>query len=144
MLKKIVQNKIFYIGIVIMLMSCVRQKEKLIEPPEENRFKRTVITEDLSRPMAFEISVDGKIYLIESGGNLKIIESNTGKSKIAGTLKLFDPGEFGLIGMALDPDFLKNHWIYFKIFFILIFFMNVLIKYYDNLLLKRKIIRIEN
>lgn len=109
----IVPHKIYCLCIVILLAACAAKKEKSTEAPEENRFIKTVITEDLTSPMAFEIPADGRIYLIESGGNLKIIEPGTGIAKIAGKLKVFNPTEHGLIGMALDPGFLKNGWIYF-------------------------------
>lgn len=106
--------KIRSLCLVILLTGCGREKEKLAGVPEENRFKKTVVTEDLNSPMAFEIPADGRIYLIESGGNFKIIEPGTGVAKIAGKLKVFNPTEHGLIGMALDPDFLKNGWVYFQ------------------------------
>lgn len=108
------QHRICLFCLVILLTGCGNEKKKLTAVPEENRFKKTVITEDLISPMAFEIPADGRIYLIESGGNLKIIDPATGVSKIAGKLKVFNPTEHGLIGMALDPDFLKNRWIYFQ------------------------------
>lgn len=99
---------------VVLLTGCGKEKDVLTRVPEENRFKKTVITEDLTSPMTFEIPADGRIYLIESGGTLKIIDPGTGQAKIAGKLKVFNPTEHGLIGMALDPDFLKNGWIYFQ------------------------------
>ena len=112
--KIIVSHKMVSLIAIILLVGCFRPKQKLLTAPEDSRFKKIVITEDLFWPMGFEISDEGIIYLIESGGKLKIIDPSTGNSKIAGTLQLFEPTEYGLIGMALDPDFLNNHWIYFQ------------------------------
>ena len=88
--KIIVSHKMVSLIAIILLVGCFRPKQKLLTAPEDSRFKKIVITEDLFWPMGFEISDEGIIYLIESGGKLKIIDPSTGNSKIAGTLQIFD------------------------------------------------------
>ncbi|MEZ6086431.1 MAG: PQQ-dependent sugar dehydrogenase [Pirellulaceae bacterium] len=79
-----------------------------------NRFERTVVYGDLSRPMELEIAPDGRIFLIELGGVVKRLDPETGKVDVVGELKVTTAQENGLIGLALDPQFAENGWIYLQ------------------------------
>src|SRR5687767_10321968 len=84
--------------------------------PEENRFSRVVLRENLYMPMELEVATDGNIYMIEANGRLSKVNPQTKAIKLIGTIKNSDNGEHGLIGMALDPRFDRNHWIYLHYF----------------------------
>lgn len=73
-----------------------------------------VIAEDLIVPWAIAIGEDGILYVTERFGQIRIIEDGTLLPK---PLFVFQPpfvsaGEGGLMGIALDPDFTKNRYIY--------------------------------
>src|SRR5260221_8495249 len=85
-------------------------------PPDEHRFKRIVLAQEaqgLNGATEFDIAADGRIYIVDLSGHLRILDPKTSKLKIAGK---FDGGEFGLIGVKLDPHFDKNSFIYLQYF----------------------------
>lgn len=79
-----------------------------------DRFERTTVYGGLVQPMELDIAPDGRIFLIELGGTIKLIDPDTGESKVAGTLDVTTAQENGLIGLALDPDFAQNGWLYLQ------------------------------
>lgn len=84
--------------------------------PEENRFRRVVLIEHLYNSMELEIAGDGNIYVIQTNGHLIKVNPLNRSTKLVGNIKNADNSEFGLIGMALDPNFSRNHWIYLHYF----------------------------
>ena len=63
-------------------------------------------------PMEIAVAPDGRVFFIERSGLLKVWNPTTKASSIAGTLQVFTELEDGLLGIALDPKFAKNSWIY--------------------------------
>lgn len=78
------------------------------------RFERTVVHSQLVQPMEVEITPEGQILVIELGGTLKQIDPQTGAAIEVGKLTVTTAQENGLIGMALDPNFKDNRWIYLQ------------------------------
>jgi len=62
--------------------------------------------------MHLEYGPDDKIYFIEITGRLQRFDLKTNSLTTLGQLDVTNDQENGLIGMALDPDFANNHWIY--------------------------------
>jgi cytochrome c len=62
--------------------------------------------------MEMDIFPDGKIIFIERAGAIKVFEPVSGNTQIAGSLDVFTRQEEGLLGVAIDPDWVNNHWIY--------------------------------
>lgn len=73
-----------------------------------------VIAKNLFVPWAIDISNDGKLYFTERSGSIKVIED--GKLNPQPLITFSSPfvsqGEGGLMGIALDPNFEQNHYIY--------------------------------
>ncbi|WMC93072.1 PQQ-dependent sugar dehydrogenase [Kineothrix sp. MB12-C1] len=79
-----------------------------------NSFEFRAIAENLHIPWAVDISEDGRLFFTERNGNLRVIENGTLNPEPVYT---FEPpfvsmGEGGLMGLALDKDFLSNGYIY--------------------------------
>lgn len=73
-----------------------------------------VIAQNLNIPWAIDISDDGKIYFTERPGSIKVIENGVLNPN---PLMIFEypftsQGEGGLMGLVLDPEYSKNHYIY--------------------------------
>ncbi len=81
-------------------------------PYDENRFEVTVLAEGMPRPMELEVDESGRVYFIELEGRVKMVDPSGGGVKTIGELDVFTGQENGLIGMALDPDFSENRWLY--------------------------------
>ena len=94
---------------VLLLSSVTAADESAFDP---NRFEVTVLASGLMRPMELEVAPDGTIYFIELEGHLKAIDATTGAVSEVGRLAVTTEQENGLIGMALDPNFAENNWIY--------------------------------
>lgn len=81
---------------------------------DSNRLEATVLVSRLLRPMELEVAPDGTVYYIELEGQLKCFSPDTGEATLVGEVPVTTEQENGLIGMALDPDFSDNHWIYLQ------------------------------
>ncbi|MEO8351013.1 MAG: PQQ-dependent sugar dehydrogenase, partial [Chthoniobacteraceae bacterium] len=82
------------------------------EPPPAYRFQVERLLQGMPQPMQLQFAPDGRIYFIEIAGKLKIFDPNDGKVAEAGSIEVTNAQENGLLGMALDPDFAQNHFIY--------------------------------
>jgi cytochrome c len=92
--------------------------------PDENRFTTVVVVPpgELDEPMAFEVLENGQVYIIERKGALKRFDPTTKTTKVIATIPVNTQytsaagvkreAEEGLVGLTLDPNFEKNHWIY--------------------------------
>ena len=81
---------------------------------DSNRLEPTVLATGLMRPMEVEVAADGTIYFIELEGHLKVVDAATGIIKEVGKVNVTTEQENGLIGLALDPNFTTNGWIYLQ------------------------------
>lgn len=80
--------------------------------PAENRFVREVLAFNLNEPMELDYLPDNKILFIERGGDLKLYDLQAGQLADAGHLEVKYIAEDGLLGLAVDPNFAANNWIY--------------------------------
>jgi cytochrome c len=92
----------------------VGQPLDVLHDYEPERFEVNEIVTGLTQPMELDLGPDGEIYLIELGGVLKQIDPATGESAEIGRLEVTTAQENGLIGLALDPNFASNRWIYLQ------------------------------
>jgi cytochrome c len=80
--------------------------------PEENRFERTTITNNLNEPTELAVMPNGKVIFVERKGRVQVYNPATGKTKVAGQMPVYTKFEYGLMGVGIDPNFSKNNWIY--------------------------------
>ena len=75
-------------------------------------FQEVVLTGALTDPMEIDIASDGRVFIVEWAGAIKIWEPETGKARVIGWLPVEKNIEDGLLGLALDPGFMDNGWVY--------------------------------
>ncbi|MDH5380505.1 MAG: ThuA domain-containing protein [Cyclobacteriaceae bacterium] len=80
--------------------------------PKENRFQRTVLTQYLDEPMEIDLVNDNQILIIERKGALKMFDIEKDEISLIHHFDVFTGFEEGLIGIAVDPNYNENHWIY--------------------------------
>ena len=80
--------------------------------PEENRFQKVVLDFNLNEPMELDVLPNKDILFIERRGDIKLFKKIENKTKLVIKFPVFSELEDGLLGLAVDPDFEKNHWIY--------------------------------
>src|SRR3954471_19133392 len=78
----------------------------------EGHFQKVVLATNLVEPIQLSIAKDGRVYLGERHGAVKVWNPKNGATETIGKLEVFTGPEDGLLGVALDPGFLTNHWIY--------------------------------
>ena len=82
-------------------------------PPPDFRYKAETLSEGMPQPMQLQFAPDGNLFFIEIAGKLRIYKPSEQRTVEAGSLEVTNDQENGLLGMALDPDFARNRWIYF-------------------------------
>jgi cytochrome c len=80
--------------------------------PLENRFTREVLANNLNEPMELEYLPNDKILFIERAGDLKLFDLRSNEMTNVAHLNVDYVAEDGLLGLAVDPDYLTNNWIY--------------------------------
>ena len=80
--------------------------------PEDIRFKVDKLLGNLPQPMHLEIAPDGRIWLNEYGGALKIYDPKSRRVSLVAEMEVFKSQENGFLAFALDPKFAQNGWIY--------------------------------
>src|SRR5690606_16947687 len=80
--------------------------------PAENRFTVEVLGQKLYEPMELAVSSEEKVIFIERQGGVHMYDPNKGMIRQVGKLDVYIGSEDGLLGLALDPNFEENHWLY--------------------------------
>src|SRR6185436_16259137 len=66
----------------------------------------------ISEGVAMEFAPDGRLFVCEQGGNLRVIKNGVLLSAPFVTLDVNAASERGLLGVAFDPGFAANHYVY--------------------------------
>ncbi|WP_425638182.1 PQQ-dependent sugar dehydrogenase [Algoriphagus yeomjeoni] len=80
--------------------------------PDESRFTKIPLAGNFNEPMEIEVLDNGDVLIIERHGLLKFYQEESGETTIVGELDVFPEREDGLMGMAKDPNFEENNWLY--------------------------------
>ncbi len=86
---------------------------KTLTVPDSTRYTRTVLVEGLDEPLGMAILPNNDVLLAERKGGLKIYNRATKQIKLISNFDVFSGIEDGLLGVAIDPNFGENHWVYF-------------------------------
>ncbi len=81
--------------------------------PDPSRFQQDILLEGVfDEPTELAVAHDGRVFVIERHGTFSVYDPGTHSQRVIAKLPVNDEAENGLIGLALDPAFLRNHWIY--------------------------------
>ena len=73
-----------------------------------------VVGSGLDGPSGFDIAPDGRIFILERSGKVKIFKNGQLLAQPFADLPSQATGDRGLIGIAFDPEFgVANHYVYF-------------------------------
>ena len=87
-------------------------KSKTLRVPSETRFSKQVLDFNLNEPMELDEIPGQGILFVERRGMVKLYEFETLQTKTVGQIDVFYGNEDGLLGVAIDPNFKENNWIY--------------------------------
>jgi glucose/arabinose dehydrogenase len=75
-------------------------------------FTEAQIASGLASPTAMQFAPDGRLFVCEQGGRLRVIKDGVLLPTPFVTLTVNASGERGLLGVAFDPAFPVNHFVY--------------------------------
>ncbi len=75
-------------------------------------FSDSTIASGLSSPTAMAVAPDGRIFVCQQGGALRVIKNGSLLATPFLTVSVNSSGERGLLGIAFDPDFATNRFLY--------------------------------
>ena len=78
----------------------------------QSGFTESIVAGGLVAPTAMEFAPDGRIFVAQQGGDVKIVKDGQLAPGSFVHLDVFDVGERGLLGLTLDPNFSQNHYVY--------------------------------
>jgi len=85
--------------------------ESVQPPPLESAFRKVVLDPDPGEPMSLAVLPDASVLYASRLGQLWWL-SPEGEKLEAARFDVYTHDEEGLQGLALDPDFENNHWVY--------------------------------
>jgi cytochrome c len=75
-------------------------------------YEKRVVDTTAEMPMELGPTPDGRVLYIERAGRIKIYKPDSDTTVLAGHLDVNYNLEDGLLGLAIDPNFASNNWIY--------------------------------
>lgn len=75
-------------------------------------FSVQTVAEGLSQPVSLAVAPDGRIFVTEKTGAVRVIENGVLVPEPFAEIEVFEGGESGLLGIALDPNFTENRYLY--------------------------------
>jgi glucose/arabinose dehydrogenase/PKD repeat protein len=101
------------VALLVSVMTVVSAPLARAAPPGD--FQSSLIVGDgLDGPSGFEIAPDGRIFILERSGMIKIFKDGALLPEPFAVLPSEASGDRGLIGIAFDPEFgTANHYVYF-------------------------------
>jgi glucose/arabinose dehydrogenase len=95
---------------IALLAACGLPQEQLAGTPPD--LKIEVLVRGLDTPWALDFTPDGRIFITERSGRIRIVEGGRLLPEPWMTLEVAAVGEAGLMGLALDPQFGQNRFVY--------------------------------
>ena len=100
-----------YAGLLLILLSVLPGRRATAQTFPAG-FNQALVTSGLSNPTVLAFAPDGRIFVGEQDGSLRVIKNGTLLSAPFVRLNVTSDGERGLIGITLDPDFATNNYLY--------------------------------
>lgn len=80
--------------------------------PHASPTTEVAVVENLDIPWALDFAPDGRIFITERTGSVRIVQDGKLLPEPWLTFDVVRGGEGGLLGLALDPGFVQNHLVY--------------------------------
>jgi len=91
-------------------------KAYAVKAPEENRFTKTILSNDLNEPMELAVTHDGRVFFGERNGNFYVYKPADGSTTLVHQFNVMPDTKEGfgngLLGLTLDPGYETNNYIY--------------------------------
>jgi cytochrome c len=81
-------------------------------PPPADRFQKVTLNDRPGEPMSLAVLPDRRVLHTARTGQVRIHNPRTGLNTLAAEVPVYQHDEEGLQGVAIDPNFSRNHWVY--------------------------------
>ena len=81
-------------------------------PTDQSAFQKVTLNDRPGEPMSLAVLPDLRVLHTARTGQVRINVPRTGLNPIAADVPIYQHDEEGLQGVAIDPDFERNHWVY--------------------------------
>ena len=75
-------------------------------------YEKVVLMEAVTDPMEVAVAEDGRVFVVERHGAVKMWDPAIGAARQVGYVPVNMTIEDGLLGLTLDPNFSDNNWLY--------------------------------
>ncbi len=99
----------FLAAAMVMLAQCVALAPARAQ---SEGFEQTLVAAGLNAPTAMEFAPDGRLFVAEQAGRLRVVKNGVLLPNDFVTLNVANNSERGLLGIAFDPDFASNRFVY--------------------------------
>ena len=102
----------------LLATSCARRGDEppsaaLAPAPDASRFQQQVLLEGVfDEPTEIAVAGDGRVFVTERKGVVRLHDPTAAGSRVVARLDVYTEHENGLLGIALDPGFDRNRWLY--------------------------------
>lgn len=104
------RKKLFCSLSVALFFACVPVLAQIAAPDPD--FSIDVVIKGLDAPWAIDFAPDGRIFITERRGRIRVVERGHLRPDPWMTLDVAASGEAGLLGLALDPRFGQTSFLY--------------------------------
>jgi glucose/arabinose dehydrogenase len=96
------------IGVIALVLMMPATASAAVPP----NFTETLVAGGLANPTAMAFAPDGRLFVAQQGGSLRVIKNGALLGPPFVTLTVNASGERGLLGVAFDPSFNTNGYVY--------------------------------
>jgi glucose/arabinose dehydrogenase len=90
-----------------------READRTRQAQRPVRASAEVVLEGLMLPAALSFAPDGRLFFVEvNAGRIRVAQGRELQPRPFATLPVQQGAETGLLGLALDPEFARNHFVY--------------------------------
>jgi cytochrome c len=80
--------------------------------PPDSDFQKVTLNDFPGEPIALAVLPDRRVLHTARKGAVRIHEPRTGRNVLAATIPVYQHDEEGVQGIAIDPNFSSNRWVY--------------------------------
>jgi len=106
------RTMVVFVGVVIALAASLLGASAAWAQFDADDFRKVQLVDTTLNPMEIEVAPDGTVFYIERRGVVGVWDPDTETSREIGTVPVTTFEENGLLGIALDPNYELNGWIY--------------------------------
>lgn len=82
------------------------------EQPPPDGFEVVPYATGLVEPVALAFAPDGRLFVTEKAGKIRIVQDGVLQPEPFASVDVYTVNENGLLGIAIDPDFAQNHYVF--------------------------------